>query len=150
MLAPLSWDGVQDSLRLLQQMELVNLPDDQRLVRVEREWYAKGFIYACQDVRRELLILSQRVTYLQQAIEQLCNQTPSMTSLFENASRMQKSGRTGAWSVVKLLPCQISEFVDENRVKYKRVVMACDNWRKWRLAPIAAAAQIAEECELES
>ena len=141
-------------LCLLQQMELVDLPDDQRLVRVEREWYAKGFIYACQDVRRELLILSQRVTYLQQAIEQLCNQTPSMTSLFENASRMQKSGRTaGAWSVVKLLPGQVSEFVDENRVKYKRVVLACDNWRKWRLAPIAAPAQTDDAddtCELES
>ena len=136
-------------------MELVDLPDDQRLVSVEREWYAKGFIYACLDVRRELLILSQRLTFLQQAIEQLCNQTPSFTSLCESASRMHKSGRTaGAWSVVKLLPCQISEFVDEHRVKYRRTVMACDNWRKWKLAPIAVQAQTDEQteaiCELES
>lgn len=138
-------------------MELVDLPDDKRLVSVEREWYAKGFIYACLDVRRELLILSQRLTFLQQAIEQLCNQTPSFTSLCESASRMHKSGRTaGTWSVVKLLPCQISEFVDEHRVKYRRTVMACDNWRKWKLAPVAAQtdgqseAQDEEACELES
>ena len=131
-------------------MELMDLPEDQRLVRVEREWYAKGFIYACLDVRRELLILSQRVTYVQQAIEQLCNQTPSMTSLCESASRMHKSGRTaGAWSVVKLLPCQIAEFVDEHRVKYKRTVMACDNRRKWTLAPVAAAAKQDEACALD-
>ena len=129
-------------------MELVDLPSDRRLVHVDREWYGKGYVYAALDVRRELLILSQRVTYVQQAIEQLCNQTPSMTSLFDNASHRARGRTAGAWKVVKLLLCQVSEFVDEERVKYKRVVMACENWRKWGLAPIQAQTDDAQEtCE---
>ena len=122
-------------------MELIDVPHDQRLSRVEREWCSKGYVYACLDVRKELLIVSQRLVHIQRAIETLCNQTPSMTSLFENASRMQKRGRTsGSWSVVKLLLCQISDFVDEHRCKYKRTVIACDNLRKWTLTPVDAPA----------
>ena len=104
-------------------MELVDLPDDQRLVRVEREWYAKGFIYACQDVRRELLILSQRVTYLQQAIEQLCNQTPSMTSPPNSPPPACPEGYHRVDGSIKdnCAECQLGTYQDQN----ESMVLSC-------------------------
>ena len=115
---------------------------DAALLRAKKaEKASKTKAKEATDLRKELLIVSQRLVHIQRAIETLCNHTPSMTSLSESASRMQKGGRTsGAWSVVKLLLCQISEFVDEHRCKYKRTVIACDNPRKWVLTPMDAPA----------
>ena len=122
-------------------MELFDLQPDQRLVSVERERNSKGFVYACLDVRKELIIVSQRIVHIQRAIEALCNHSPSVTSLFESAARRHKGGRTaGAWSVVQLQSWQVVTFVDEHRVKYKRTVIACDNPRKWTLDPVSIQA----------
>lgn len=115
--------------------KIVDLPPDQRVAAVLREWRSKGCVYACLDARKQVLILSQRVSHVQAAIESLCNQRPSMTSLFESVGHRQRRGYTaGTWSVVRLTPADLPAFVDEHRSKYQRVVIASDNPRKWRLS----------------
>ena len=114
---------------------MVEMPPDKRVVGVRREYLSKGSVYACLDVRRDVFILSQRMAHVQYAIQALCNQTPSMTSLFECVGHQRRSGRTaGAWSVVRLRRCDVPAFVDEHRHKYKRVMISSDNPRMWTLA----------------
>ena len=110
-----------------------DLLDDQRLASVKKEWYAKGHIWTAEDVRREVLILSQRMTHLQIAIEELCNETVSLTSLSESACLQLRGGRTKSWHVQRVEPAELPSFVDERRKLYKKVVIAADNPRKWKL-----------------
>ena len=69
---------------------------------MQREVRAKGFVWAAEDVRRQVLILSQRGAHLQAAIEQLCYETVSLTSLCESATCQLRKGRTGSWRVQRM------------------------------------------------
>ena len=110
-----------------------DLPESRRLVDVKREWRAKGSVWATEDVRRQLLILSQRGSHIQAAIEELCNETVSLTSLSESACLQLRKGRTKAWRVQQMAATEAPAFVDEKRCHYERVVISADNPHKWEL-----------------
>ena len=110
---------------------IFDLSDSRRLVDVNREWRAKGSVWAAEDVRFQLLILSQRGSHIQAAIEQLCNETVSLTSLSESACLKLRKGRTKAWRVHQMAAAEAPAFVDEKRCRYGRVVISADNPRKW-------------------
>ena len=112
---------------------IFDLPSDRRLTGVQREVRAKGHVWVAEDVRMQWLILSQRSSHLQIAIEKLCNDTVSLTSLSESACLQLRKGRTKGWQVHRLEPDQLIKYVDERRTKYQKVVIAADYPRKWLL-----------------
>ena len=83
--------------------DVVLIPSDKSLVSVEAQPYFRGTLVIAEDRRREFIIISQSTRGIQAAIEQVANQTVSLSSLQESAKRMHRKGVTaGAWSLIKL------------------------------------------------
>ena len=83
--------------------KLMFLPPDKRLVKVEPQPYYRGTLVIAEDIRREYLIISGSARGVQTAIEELCNQTISKSSLHESCRREHRKGITaGTWSIVRL------------------------------------------------
>ena len=82
---------------------VVDVPSNQRLASVAQEYYSKGRVYAAEDVlRRQILVVAQRMKHVQTAIEDICGEPCSIASLFESADLKLRKGRTGSFRVVRL------------------------------------------------
>ena len=120
---------------------LVEVPLGTRLNSVEPEFYSKGHIYAAEDVlRRQVLVLAQRMKHVQTAIEDpdICGEPISLASLFESCNLQLRRGRTGSFKVTRLAPSEAPSFVDERAKRFGRVVIAATNASKWELCSRSA------------
>ena len=82
--------------------KLVQTPVEKVLVKVEPEPFYRGTLVIAEDRRREYMIISQSARGVQTAIEELCNQTISKSSLHESCRREHRKGVTGGWSIARL------------------------------------------------
>lgn len=115
---------------------ILDIQPYERLCAVHPEMYAKGFCYAAEDVlRRQVVIVAQRMTHVQQAIEDICGEPLSLSSLFESATLKLRKGRTGSFRVHRLTPEEVPHYLDERRGRFSRIVIAArtGNTRKWHL-----------------
>ena len=107
--------------------ELVHIPVDNGLVKVEPEPFYRGMLVIAEDRRREYIIISQSARGVQTAIEELCNQTISKSSLHESCRREHRKGVTGGWSIARLeRDAAIVHWNSRKGLFTKRVVAA---WR---------------------
>lgn len=117
---------------------VLELPPDKRLAQVNPEIHSKGHVYAASDVvRRQVLVLSQRMSGIQMAIEECVGEGCSIASLFESADLKLRKGRTGSFVVRRLSPEELPGYLDETRKHYDRVVIGAVNASKWKMAAIA-------------
>ena len=58
----------------MDEVKLINVPNDATITRVTKEIHSRGNVYAALDSRRTYLILSQRLRNTQVAIEELANE----------------------------------------------------------------------------
>ena len=115
---------------------MLEVPIGTRLSTVEPEIYSKGHVYAAEDVlRRQVLVLAQRMRHVQTAIEDpdVCGEPVSLASLFESCNLQLRRGRTGSFKVTRLAPSEAPSFVDERANRFGRVVIAATNPAKWQL-----------------
>lgn len=120
-------------------VSIVEVPSDQRLEQVRPERCSRGNLYVCEDMhRRQIMLVAQKITNIQAAIEELfpC-ETPAASSLFDASARKQHKGRTGAWSVQKLEPHELSPYLAERRKHFTRTVIATRNPAAWQFAQVA-------------
>ena len=107
--------------------ELLQIPVDKALAKVEPECYYRGTLVIAEDRRREYIIISQSARGVQTAIEELCNQTISKSSLHESCRREHRKGVTGGWSIARLeRDAAIVHWNSRKGLFTKRVVAA---WR---------------------
>ena len=117
-------------------MRLMKLPDHKRVVTIEPELFSKGWVYAAEDARRQFLIVSQRVKFLQRTIAHECGEQCSMASLFESATDKLKTkgGRTQSFRVRRMEAADLPSYLEEARPLYSKVLIAAVNPSKWHLA----------------
>ena len=82
--------------------QLLHAPVDKALAKVESEPFCRGTLCIAEDRRREYIIISSSARGVQTAIEELCNQTISKSSLHESCRREHRKGVTGGWSIARL------------------------------------------------
>jgi hypothetical protein len=117
---------------------VLELPTTKRLASVSPEIHSKKHVYAAEDVlRRQVLIVAQRMIAVQSAIEDTCGEPCSLASLFESATLKLRKGRTGSFRVHRLLPEELPAFLDEQRPRFARVVIAAHDPQRWQLVDAA-------------
>lgn len=82
--------------------QLVPAPVDKVLVKVEPEPFYRGTLVIAEDRRREYIFISQSARGIQTAIEEMCCQTISKSSLHEGCRRQHRKGVTGGWLIARL------------------------------------------------
>lgn len=98
------------------------------LKAVEIQPFFRGDLILCEDARRQYLLISQSMPGIARALDEVCGQTVSETSLYESARRQLRRGRTGGcWSVLRLPCTEAIAHYNEQRAKYKQCVVAA--WR---------------------
>jgi hypothetical protein len=103
-------------------------------IRLTRSAAAPGNMYVCEDAERhQLMILSQKVKNIQDALDALGWDAPAASSLFDAASYKQRKGKTGAWAVHKLSSEDLPRFVAERRRHFARTVIAATDPSAWQL-----------------
>ena len=101
------------------------------------EIWSKGWVYVCEDVRREVLIASQRLSHLQHAIEVCCNECPSIASLSESATLRLRKGRTGSFVVRRLARDDAPAYLDERRALFAKTLIAAVSIGAWHVEAVA-------------
>ena len=113
---------------------VVDLPVHKRISSVQPEIHSKGHVYVAEDVlRRQILVLAQRMVAVQTVIEDIVGEPCSLASLFESATLRLRKGRTGSFRVHRLSAEQLPAFLDERRQRFSRVVIATRNLDHWQL-----------------
>ena len=121
-------------------MEIVDLAPNDRLAAIGNEIYAKGNVFAAEDVtRRQLLVLGQKMANIQLAIEECVGEGLSLASLFEAASMKIRKGRTGSFRVVKLRKEDVADYLAERKAQFQRVCIATTDPARWSLQQVPAA-----------
>lgn len=114
------------------------VPSHKRLASVRPELHSKKHVYAAEDVlRRQILVVGQRMIAVQSAIEDTVGEPCSLASLFESATMKLRKGRTGSFRVHRLLPEELPAFLDEQRPRFARVVISTRNPAHWQLVDAA-------------
>ena len=117
---------------------IVDVPLDQRVEQVRPERCSRGNLYVAEDVnRREVMLIGQKLSSIQQGIEALfpC-ESPAVSSLHDVSVNKHRKGKTGAWSVHRLSPEELSPFVAERRKFFARTVIATSNLSAWQLTTV--------------
>lgn len=110
------------------QHTMVKVDAAKTLKHVEDQPYFRGDLLMAEDARRHYLIVATSMSGVARALDEVCNQSVSETSLYESARRQLRRGRTGGcWSVVRLPLDQAIAHYNAQRAKYaERVAVA---WR---------------------
>ena len=116
---------------------MFELPSTKRLASVRPEIHSKKHIYCAEDMRRQWLIVAQRMAAVQSTIQDEVGEPVSLASLFESATLKLRKGRTGSFRVHKLSPDELPAFLDEQRPHFERVVIASNNLDLWHLVGAA-------------
>ena len=120
--------------------QIVDLGPDQRLASIANEIYAKGNVFAAEDItRRQLLVLGQKMTNIQHAIEECVGEDLSLASLFEAASMKIRKGRTGSFRVVRMHKEDVGAYLNERMGHFQRVCIATTDPNRWPLQQVGAA-----------
>jgi len=114
-------------------MHLLYLKNGCGIKKVEREIHAKGFVYAAEDCRGHVLVLSQRVRFLQEVIDQECNERCSIASLFESAEGKLKGGRTESFKVYRMQFEEVGSYLKRSKTTFDKVIIAAMVKNKWVL-----------------
>ena len=114
------------------QHRIFEIDVDCALKHVKEQPYYRGHLIVAEDARRQFLIISQSMSGIAAAIDEVCNQTVSETSLYESARRQLRRGRTGGcWSVVRLPRDDGIAHYNQSRTKYERRVVVAWNPLAW-------------------
>ena len=117
---------------------LIQVPNDQRIEKVNPELHAHGNVFCAEDVcRKDILILSQRVVNLVGAIEETAGEAPTKSCLYESANASLRRGRHGSFRVLKMQPGEVPAWLDAARRQYRRVYIAANNPHCWKIQPVA-------------
>ena len=110
------------------QHETVHVDATKTLKHVEPQPYFRGDLLMAEDARRHYLIIAASMSAIAHALDQVCNQTVSETSLYESARRQLRRGRTGGcWNIVRLPRDDAIAHYNAQRGNYaQRIVVA---WR---------------------
>ena len=118
------------------EMTLADIPPNLRVVEVKPELWSKGWTYLCEDCRRTMLICSQRLHLIAEAIDRLCNQFVSVSSLSESATCRLKGRTAGAWKVRRVSHADAPGVLQELRPRYERLVIAAINVGAWKFQAV--------------
>ena len=116
---------------------VLDVPRQQRLASIQPEIHSKGHCYAAEDIRRDVLIVSQRMQAIKSYIEDCVGEPCSLASLFESATLKLQKGYTGSFRVHRLAPSEVPAFLDEKRPRFAKTVIAARNPDAWRLVDAA-------------
>ena len=117
---------------------VVELPTHLRLAAVRHEIHSKKNCFVAEDVlRHQVLIIGARMAAIQSVIEDEVGEPCSLASLYEASALKQRKGRTGSFRVHKLSPETLPAFLDEQRKRYARVVIAAHDPARWHLVDAA-------------
>ena len=117
----------------MDEVEFINLPNDTNLTRVTKELHGRGYVYAALDSRRTFLILSQRLRNTQVAIEELANEEVCLASLYECANHLCRKGKCGSFRIEKMDLHTLPAWLERERGRHARVVVAATCTRCWEL-----------------
>ena len=106
-----------------------------RLASISPEIHSKGHCYAALDVRRDVLIVAQRMAAIKSLIEECVGEPVSLASLFESCNLQLRKGRTGSFSVTRLTADELPSFLDEQQPRFARTLIGAVNPANWQLAP---------------
>ena len=109
---------------------------ERHLVHVKKEIRAMGHVYVCEDVRRHVLIVSQTLGSVQDAIEATCRESVSLSSLSETATMRTRKGRAGSFCVRRLSMEDAVAYVEEKRPAYARVLIAARDPSSWTVCKV--------------
>jgi hypothetical protein len=110
------------------QHEIIRVDATKMLKNVSAQPYYRGDLIFAEDARGQYLIVSQSISGIALALDKVCNQTVSVTSLYESARRELRRGRTGGcWNVLRLPRDEAIAHYNAQRGKYARRVVAA--WR---------------------
>ena len=111
----------------------LRMPADKTLSDVTPQPFYRGTLILALDLRRQFLLISQTMSGIKAAIEDVCGMPISETSLYESTRRVHRKGLThGCWSLVKLERDQaIKEYNSIKTMYAERIVAAraCSHWR---------------------
>ena len=111
--------------------KLIEVPSDAQLIEVGPELWSKHWVYIAEDCRMQLLIVSQRLHCIAEAIDQLCNQFVSVSSLSESATCRLKGRTAGSWRVHRVTHADAPSLVTERRPRFARTYLATVNLGSW-------------------
>ena len=110
------------------QHTMVHVGAGKTLKHVEPQPYFRGDLIFCHDARKQYLLVSQSMSGIARALDEVCNQSVSETSLYESARRQLRRGRTGGcWDVLRLPRDAGIAHYNTQRGKYAQRVVAA--WR---------------------
>ena len=114
-------------------MHLIYLQEKDNVFEVRKEIHSKGFVYAAEDCRGQLLVISQRVRFLRDIIDWEIGEHVSEASLFECASGQLKGGQTKSFRVCKMGCADVPLYLQRVRERrtFGKVVLAATNSAKW-------------------
>lgn len=116
---------------------LINVPRDKRVESVKKELYCRGTCYVAADVcRKDIMIIAQKVANLVVAIEDTCGEAPTKSCLYDSASNSLRRGRHGSFRVSRMTSRDLPEWLDHERERYNRVVIATHSPQCWQLQPV--------------
>ena len=111
----------------------LKVPSEKTLREVKPQVFFRGTMILAMDMRRQYVVISQTMSGIKAAIEEVCGMTVSETSLYESTRRVHRKGLThGCWSLVKLeLEQAIQEYNSIKTMYTERIVAAraCSHWR---------------------
>ena len=111
----------------------MRVPPGKTLTDVKPQAFFRGTVILAMDIRRQYVLISQTMSGIKAAIEDVCGMPISETSLYESTRRVHRKGLThGCWSLVKLERDQaIKEYNSIKTMYAERIVAAraCSHWR---------------------
>ena len=112
-------------------MVLTELKIDEAVIAVQREIHSKRWIYSAEDARRSAVIVSQRMSMIQEAIDIVCGEACSLASLFECANGRLRKGKTGSFYITRMIADDVPFYIKRVRGRFDRVVIAARVPQKW-------------------
>lgn len=110
----------------------LRMPADKTLSDVTPQPFYRGTLILALDLRRQFLVISQTMSGIKAAIEEVCGMPVSETSLYESTRRVHRKGLThGCWSVVKLEKDEAIQQYNSIKHMYAERVVAARALSQW-------------------
>ena len=111
---------------------VLDLPRSSSVLEVKKEPFAHNFVYACSDIRQTLLVLSQRMSLIQQLVTSETREPVKRSSLYANAAGKTRAHRS--FRVVKLRREEVPAWLHSERDAYDRVAICAQSPNAWVVA----------------
>ena len=140
------FDHIKQIMPIEVEPQLIEVPSDLRVVEVQPELWSR-WTYVCEDCRKTMLIVSQRLHLIADAIDTLCNQFISVSSLSESATCRLKGRTAGAWKVRRVKYADAPAVLAELRPRYARLVIACIKPSVWKMTRSEMCKKVESDCQ---